>query len=108
MKFGQYVKVDKIKKKIDEDEKTKNKSRQVKECCGDDVDTEDSFEEDTKTLHTIMRFTKTFLDSSSVLEKTECILVIFNILTTQLNQFCKKNIESEEDGGMMFEKKSRK
>jgi len=100
MKFGQFVKMDKLKKKIDEDEKTIKKSRPVEECS-------DEFNEQTKLLHTVMRFTQTFGSSDNLIEKTECILVIFNLLTTHLNRFIKNNTDYQGrgDDGIVFEKK---
>lgn len=90
MKFGDYVKKDKL---LNQDKKN------IKECSG-----KDEFDEETKLLHTVMNFTQTLCSSKCILKKTECILVIFNILVTHLNKFI-KNTVNDENGGIMFEKK---
>ena len=104
MKFGQFVKIDKIKKKIDEDEKTIKKSRQVKECCGDEnneVD-DDDFEEQTRILHSVMNITKNILSSNCPVGKTKNMLEIMYLLSSHIEQL----YEDDDDGGNVFEKKS--
>lgn len=104
MKFGQYVKVDKIKKKIDEDEKLNKKTRQVKECCGDDVD-DDDFEEQTRILHTVMNITKNLLSSECPVVKTKSLLDIIYLISSYLEDSYEKD-DDEKNDGIVFEKKS--
>lgn len=111
MKFGQYVNYDKVKQKNEEDEKLNKKSKgQVKECCIYN-DEEEKFIEHTKILHSVMNYVQKFLESESILDKTELVIVISNLLTTHINQFCKNMIDCQEDnqdGEIVFEKRSRK
>lgn len=107
MKFGQYVKIDKIKKKIDEDEKTIKKSRQVKECCGDEYNNvdDDDFEEQTKILHTVMNMTKNLLSSECPVVKTKSLLDIIYLISSYLEDSYKED-DGEKNDGTVFEKKS--
>lgn len=103
MKFGQYVIEDEILNK-----ETGKKSRKLKECSCDDYergdnDTSDEFEEHTKILHTVMRSTQKLLETESILEKTEMVLFICNLLTTHINRFLKT--DDERDVEMVSEKK---
>ena len=100
MKFGQFIKMENIKKKIDEDEKANKKTKRIKEGS-------DEYNEQTKLLNAVMRFTNTFISSSCQVEKTECILVITNLLTNHLYDFMNNGTdrEDQQDGEMLFEKK---
>ena len=96
MKFGQYVKFDKIKQKINEEE-IKNK-KQIKECCGEVENNQNDFDEVTNILNKVMLYLRTILSSNCILHKTELTLIINQILTNHLYKFMKDNI-GYEDGG---------
>lgn len=101
MKFGQFIKMENIKKKIDEDEKANKKLKKRI------IEGSDEYNEQTKLLNAVMRFTKTFISSSCQVEKTECILVITNLLTNHLYDFMNNGTGREDlqDGEILFEKK---
>lgn len=104
MDFRTYMKVDKIEKKINEDEKLKR----IKECCGKvDNNNQSDFDEDTEILNTVMMFTRTILSSNCILQKTELTLIINQILTNHLYNFMKDNVgyEDKRDVEMVSEKK---